>query len=335
VSEKSRWQQLLSSINIQSGIGFLMAILRDYIYENTTLKVVALLIAVLFWAAVTRQENVSRTFAGVSIEYANLAPGLTISNDGLRTATVRVSGPRSKMESLRSDNLRVRLDLANTKAGERVLPLERNAVIVPSNINVLEVEPQRTYLTIEPLVIRQVKVIPRFINNLPPDYELVSYRVSPSLIKIQGPESRVNAIADAPTEKMSLAEHRASFIERPNIDIKDTTVYIVGSPTIEVQVAIEQIRATRQLTGVPVRINGSEAFSATPTTITVEVEGPRSVVVNLVANELVAVVDTSNIRLATGGKATITPQMILPPAALPLVTVKRVDSVEVMVKYNN
>jgi hypothetical protein len=314
----------------QFSLGFFGDVLREYIYENTGLKLIALLIAIVLWAAVSKQESVQITLQDVPIDYANLAQGLSISNDdNLKTATVRVRGPKDSLETLRPENLSIRINLNNTKLGERVIPLSHADVVSPVSIEVVDIEPQRTHLTIERIIKRQVPVVPRFNSNLPKDYEITSHHVNPVVITIQGPESRVNAVADAPTETISMAEHRTSFIERPNIDIKDPRIYIVGSPTIEVQVQVGQIRVDRVITSVPVRVQPStDKVSLNPITVSVEVEGPKSLIEELLPNEISAIINVGDLP----DTSVATPNIVLPPAAIGSVVIKKVDPAQVQIK---
>lgn len=324
---------LLHSLNekFQITLGFFTGVLREYIYENTGLKLIALLIALVLWGTVSKQEHTQVTLKEVPIDYANTPPNMIISNDDvLKMATVRVRGPKDTMENLRVDTLKIRVDLNSIKQGERVIPLLRDNVVVPDNIEVIDVDPQRIHLTVEPIIRRDVKVVPRFGNNMLPDYEVTSQSVNPSTVTIQGPESHVNNIADAPTETISLAEHRISFIERPSIDIKDPSIDIIGSPRIEVQVQIGQIRTERKILNVPVRLqpSSSEKVSINPVTITVEVEGPKSVVDGLVPAEISAIVNVEDLP----DTSVATPNIVLPPSVLGKVNIKQVDPPQIHIK---
>lgn len=315
---------------IQLGFSVIGGVLREYAYENTGLKLSALLIAIVLWGAVSKREIVQTTLQEVPIEYVNLAAELAIANnDNLKTANVRLRGPKDIIEELRPKALIIKVNLAATKPGERVITLSNADVVAPPNIEILDIDPPRTHLTVERIIEKQVKVVPRFAANLPQDYEVTAVTVNPSTITIKGPESRVNVIADAPTETISLAEHRNSFIERPNIDIKDTRVDIVNQPTIEVQVQIGQIRIERRVANVPVRVPpGSEKITLSPVAVTVELEGPKSVIESVSPGDISALVDVQSVP----DSAAASPRIVLPPAVLGIVTVKKVEPEQIQIK---
>lgn len=325
------WRVLYS--NLTENIGAFKEILREYIYENTGLKVIALLVSLVLWGAVAKKETAITTLIDVPIEYVNLSNGFVIANDDcLKTATLKLRGQKDLMEPLRADMLIIKIDLANTKPGERVVPLSQADVVLPSNINaeVLNIEPQRTRLTIEPLVERQVNVVPKFNGKVPDDYEATSIFLNPSTIKIKGPESRVNALADVSTETISLVGHRTNFLERVNIDIKDPKIYIVDSATIELQVQIGQIRVERRIDNVPLRvITSSDKVTLNPVYVSVELEGLKSVVESLDPGDISANVDVNNVP----DLGLATPRINLPPNAFGGLTVKKIEPGQVQVKH--
>lgn len=325
------WRVLYSSIS--DNLGVFKEVLREYIYENTGLKVIALLVSLVLWGAVAKKELALTTLTDVPIEYVNLSNGFVIANDDcLKTATLRLRGQKDLMEPLRADMLVIKIDLATTKPGERVLPLSQADVVLPANINaeVLNIEPQRTRLTIEPLVERQVKVVPKFSGNVPEDYEATSISLNPSTIKIRGPESRVNALADVSTETIALVGHRTNFLEQVNIDIKDPKIYIVDSATIELQVQVGQIRVERRIDNVPLRVpTSSDKVTLNPVYVSVTLEGLKSVVESLDPGDVSANVDINNVP----DMGLATPHINLPPNAFGGLTIKKIEPEQVQVKH--
>ncbi|MBI4851874.1 MAG: hypothetical protein HY819_08775 [Acidobacteria bacterium] len=311
-------------------VSILANLLRQYFYEDKSLTLISLIIAIVLWGAVSKQETISNTFLGVPIDYVDLPPGLEIANDDFaRAADIRIKGPKDTIESLRSDLLAVKINLSTTKPGERVITLTNSDVIIPPNVEIVSLEPQRTRLTIEPIIERQVKVIARFTGKIPEDYESTAVSVNPSTVTIRGPETRVKNIDEVTTETISLSEHRINFVERPNLDIRDAKVNIVGSPTIEVRIEIGQIRIERELTNVPVHITPSaEKISIHPLTVTVLLEGRKSFIENLSPSDVSATVEVKDLP----DQAIATPKINLPTGVINAITVKKVEPAQISVK---
>ncbi|MBK7992620.1 MAG: hypothetical protein IPK14_04170 [Blastocatellia bacterium] len=322
------WQQL--SELVSSIIGVIGNLLRQYFYEDKILTIISLLIAVVLWGAVSKQETISTTLLAVPIEYIDLTPGLIIADDySIKTANIRIKGTKEIIENLRADLLTVRVSLANIKPGERVIQLSNTDIISPQPIDVISIEPQRTRLTIEHIVEKKVKVVARFTGKVPEDYESTSVSVNPSVVTIKGPESRVNNIDEVTTETISLSEHRISFIERPNLDIRDPKVNIIGSPEIEVRVDIGQIRIERKLTNIPVHIYPSEEkVSVSPLTVTVDLEGRKSIIESLSPANVSAIIEVKDLP----DTSVATPRINLPPTASNAVTIIKIDPEQISIK---
>ncbi|MBL8150169.1 MAG: hypothetical protein JNN15_09610 [Blastocatellia bacterium] len=301
----------------------------EYLSENIGLKIIAFIIAVALWGAVSKQETAQITLQNVRLEYANLPEELDISNsDFLESATVRVRGSKDLLEKLRSEGVTIRVDLTQTKPGERVVQLSATDVLLPANIEVIDIEPQRTHLTIERVIERQVKVVPRFIGDVPKDYEMTSYSVAPSSITIKGAESRVGLIEEAPTETIRLTDHRSNFVERLNIDIKDLKVKILGSPAIEVRVQIGQIRTERSIDNIKVKLlPPNSKVKLKPSVVRIEVEGLRSLITELKPEEVSAFVD-----MPEDESLQVTPRIMLPPTLINDVKIKRIDPPQIEVR---
>lgn len=322
------WQKISEALS--TIIGILTNLFRQYFYEDKSLTLISLIIAIVLWGAVSKQETISNTLLGVPIDYVDLPPGLEIANDDFaRVASIRVKGPKDTIEALRSDLLAVKINLSTTKPGERVITLTNSDVVTPPNVEIVSLDPQRTRLTIDPIIERQVKVIARFTGKIPEDYESTAVSVNPSTVTIRGPESRVRNIDEITTETISLSEHRTNFMERPNLDIRDSKVNLVGSPTIEVRIEIGQIRIERQLTNVAVHITPStEKVSVNPVSVNVLLEGRKSFIESLSPADVSATVDVKD--LPDLGVAI--PKINLPPNFINAITVKTVEPAQISVK---
>ncbi len=322
------WHKLSEVFSIIATM--LTHLLRQYFYEDKSLTLISLIIAIVLWGAVSKQETISNTLLGVPIDYIDLPPGLDIANDDFaRSANIRVKGPKDTIEALRSDLLAIKISLSTTKPGERVIALTTSDVTNPPNVEIVSLEPQRTRLTIEPIIERQVKVNARFTGKISDDYESTAVSVNPSTVNIRGAESRVKNIDEITTEPISLSGHRSNFVESLNLDVRDPKVNVVGSPTIEVRVEIGQIRIERELTNVPIHITPStEKVTITPVTVTVQLEGRKSFIENLSPPDVSAMIDVKD--LPDSGVAT--PKINLPPGIINAITVKKVEPEQIFVK---
>src|SRR3989441_7352900 len=86
---------------------------RDYVLENTGLKVLALLITAVLWLSVASRPVSQITLNAVPIVLVNLATSpnpLTVSKYDTLTARVYLEGPRDVLDALRAGQLTVTAD---------------------------------------------------------------------------------------------------------------------------------------------------------------------------------------------------------------------------------
>jgi diadenylate cyclase len=261
-----------------------------YIFvRNARLKLIAGILTGALYLSANTQEPIPFVLRGVPVEFTGMRNDLTISNqDMLREVTIRVRGPRDEVERLRPDSFKVVIPLNGKNPGDRVIRLREDAkVLKPDNtqIEILEIDPQRLTVSLERQVEQQVEIKPSFRGSVPSDFELLSFRVTPERTTLRGPESRVFALQSVGTETIWLNMHPQAFTERYKIDVKDPQVEIVGAQEVEVQVEIRPILFKKSFEMV---LNDPLAV---PTRVVVEVEGLKSVVEKL---------KTQDIRLSVG-----------------------------------
>ena len=288
--------------------GLARAWLRALLLEDWMLKILALLITLGLWYAVTTQRApATMRLRAVQLEFI-LPDGVDIGNDPVEEVDVTLEGSQGKLAELSARNLVARADVTNLKPGDRVARLSDNIKMdLPEGVRVIEVSPRSVTLHLEPVIVNSVPVEARFEGELPEGFEQLGVEVTPPQVRLRGPESHVRAIERAYTETISLAGQRESInVPQAAVDIPDHKVTPLD-PTVSVRVEIAEEQLQRRFTSVPVRsAAGGPVSPATAASVTLR--GPRSLVENLRPEDVRLVVE-----VAPDG--TPTPRLSLPPAA--------------------
>src|ERR1051325_1768727 len=137
---------------------------KDYVLENTGLKVLALLITAVIWLSVALRPVGRVTLHDVPIEFTNLpdSANLTVTKFDTLTAQVYVEGPRDVVDSLRPSEVSVLADMAGVEPGVRFRQLSLETSRLPASIKNWEVEPRSIRVTVERMIEKEVPVVPRF-----------------------------------------------------------------------------------------------------------------------------------------------------------------------------
>jgi YbbR domain-containing protein len=269
---------------------------RDYVLENTGLKVLALLITAVLWLSVASRPVSQIALNGVPIEFHNWpeSPNLTVSKYETLAARVYLEGPRDVLESLRGAQFTVAADMTGVEPGVRLIPLNIDAKSLPANVRVKEIEPRKIRVTVERVVEREVPIVPRFEGKPSADFEIIDWHITPDTVKIGGAESQVRDITEVSTETVRLTDRAAPFTDLVAIDIGSPNLSLSDSSggKVTLSVNIGELRKQRVVANVLVAVLGAPPrVRAFPATVSVTVYGPRSAVDSLIAGDLNASVE--------------------------------------------
>ncbi|HEX6183804.1 MAG TPA: CdaR family protein [Pyrinomonadaceae bacterium] len=282
--------------------------LRALLFEDWTLKLLALSITLGLWYGVTTQRAPAQMrLRGVQLDFI-LPEGVDIGNEPVDEVDVTLEGSQGKLAELNARNLVARADLTDLRTGDRVLRLtDRNVLMdLPEGVRIVNLNPRSLALHLEPVVERDVTVEARFEGAPPEGFTRGAVQVSPASVRVRGPQSHVVAVERAFTETISLAGQRETlFLPQVAVDIPDHKV-VPAESTVSVRVEIGEEQAERRFASVPVR--GDWGGTVSPATAAVTVRGPRSLVEALRPEDVRLVIS-----LVEDGKPVT--RLALPPSA--------------------
>jgi hypothetical protein len=252
--------------------------LRALLFEDWTIKVLALAITLGLWYAVTTQRAPAVVrLRAVQLDFV-LPEGIEIGNDPLDEIDVTLEGSQGKLAELNARNLVARADMTELRPGDRVARLSDKNVLMdlPDGVRIVEINPRSITLHLETVVERDVAVEARFEGTPPDGFKQGAVQVAPASVRVRGPESHVRAVERAYTETISLAGQRETLtLPQVAVDIADHKVTPLDA-TVSVRVEISEEQAERRFANVPVRSSSGESVS--PAAASVTLRGPRSVV---------------------------------------------------------
>lgn len=280
---------------------------RALLFEDWTLKTLALLITLGLWYAVTTQRApATRLLRSVPLEFV-LPENVEIGNDPPKVVEITLQGSRGKLDEMNAANLAALVDVTGFRPGDRVARLsDLIRMDLPEDVRVTEVIPRSVTLHLETVVEREVPVEARFEGDLPAGFKTTAVTVTPERVRVRGPESHVKDVERAFTETISLSDLRESrTFQQVAVDIPDHKVTPLDA-SVSVGVGVSEEQSERRFTNVPVRSPSGAAVA--PSAATVTLRGPRSIVEALRPEDVRLVVEPTE----NGPSA---PQLSLPPNA--------------------
>jgi YbbR domain-containing protein len=306
---------------------------RDYVLENTGLKVLALLITGVLWLSVASRPVSRVTLRDVPIEFRNWKEkSLTVSKADALVAQVLVEGPRDAIDTLRSGEVTVVADMTDVEAGVRVIRLKLDANRLPANVISRDIEPRSIGVTVERVIEKEVPVIPNFEGQLPPGYEIIRWGITPERVRVSGAESQIRDVTELSTETVVLTGKTESFSGPVAIYKGALNLNIIdeGRTDVMLIVNVGEVRKERVLDRVPVGvIEGPARRVPVPRFVKVTLFGATSAVDAMTAADVDVAVEYDQPPTRPG---LFTPKVTLSPVFAELVTVRSVEPALVRVK---
>ena len=208
--------------------------------RNWRWKLISIAMAFLLWlSSVGEPEN--STSLSVPVQYQNTPRDLEISSALIDRVRLEVHGPQSKLRQNYMADVAVVVDLADViRPGERTFPLDGAKIALPAGVEVERVMPPQVRLRFEKRLIRDLPVQVRVATQPPAGYEVVSLRVVPQQVKVEGPESRVEEITVAETDALDLSSVTGREEIASHASLEDTMVRFVGGSRVLVHVEVRK-----------------------------------------------------------------------------------------------
>ena len=123
--------------------------LREWVFNNWGLKLLALGISFLLWATYTAEPAAEVGYL-VPLELRNVSPVLEISGDIPTQLQVRLRGRAALLRRIVPADLELSLDLSRARAGESSFHIEPQQVTAPYGATVVRITPSQIRVLLVP-----------------------------------------------------------------------------------------------------------------------------------------------------------------------------------------
>lgn len=309
--------------------------LRDYVFADAKLKLLALLVVLVIWFSVAGQTRQAApiTIQNVAVSLDSLPPQFAVTSTDPTEVSVTVQGPEDQLRELRiavatrSSDMMAHADLSSLTEGVQLARLTVQGL--PSGVTLKKIEPDSVRVTLDPIRTKLVPVEPRFAGTLPQGYKLTAATTEPQTVTLSGPQSILDTVDKVTTTTVSLNNRTASFEEPVDVDISGTDIMVRDRLVLRVQIAEDQ--GTRKFV-VPVTVDGGDGesamFTLEPSTVTVTLKGPMPALLRITEADILAAIPGSG----NTNRTTLTPQITVSGPMAPRVEVESVSPASVRVK---
>lgn len=169
--------------------------------NNVTLKVFALLIAVVLWSYVMYEVNPEETRESKNInvtftnEHTLERQNLVVMEPEEVTISVKVTGKRSDMINFSFQSVKASVDLSGYTEGQRKVPIKVE-LDQSSKIKISSFEPKEVLFTFDKLITRERPVTIKTEGQLESGYIIGDLESKSQTILLKGPRSWINEVSE-------------------------------------------------------------------------------------------------------------------------------------------
>lgn len=269
-----------------------MPTLPQALVHNWRLKTSALGLSIFLWALVQTEPTNRETFSTVPIRVQIADTSWTTSGaPAPATAEIRLGGPAREIISLAREGTSIRVPVASVGARDTLITLRREWVELGNraSLSVQSISPGTVRVSFEPAQTRLVPVSARVVGRIRDHLALAApIEVSPRLVRVRGPESRVASLDSVPLAPFDLSGISRSGAFTVAVDTAGLAGASVVPPNATLGIRVEEL-VERVLDGIAVQADagpGEDGVVIDPATIQVRLAGARTLVTSLDAGRL-------------------------------------------------
>jgi YbbR domain-containing protein len=201
------------------------------------LRLLALVLALLVWGVVTFEQHEPESVKVINTTIRYDSPRGFILLDPEENARVTLRGKASSLRNLNPFQIDVNVELPGAEKGTYEIPLGRDNVFLPEDIELISIEPTVLSLVLDREVTRMLPVTPRLVGEPAAGAIAQAPVVIPPRVPVRGPESRISALAALSTTPITLDTHAIDFEERAIAIAEDPSITII-TPVVTVRIPL-------------------------------------------------------------------------------------------------
>lgn len=205
--------------------------------ENWALKLLSLVFALILWFFVMGERKLERSYA-VPLEMKNVPAEMMVANDVPSLVEVRISGPRTLLMNLHSEDLRIVIDLKDLSSGLTSFRRLEERLNIPAPLKVTRLSPSYIDVRMARVKVRAVPVKAILSGKPKAGFRVEKVVVSPAELEVEGAEEEVEALRQVPTAPVNVEGAEGSLVELVPIDIRARFVRLKTPRNVEVKVSI-------------------------------------------------------------------------------------------------
>jgi uncharacterized protein (TIGR00159 family) len=205
---------------------------RSRMVLAATFSVVAI---TAIWFSFTRGLESLATLE-IPIEYMNRDPDAIIVKTSANKVRIDLSGSGPLLRSIRADQARVALDLADAVTGKNVINITRANVSLPPGVVLRDISPETVEVDLDIRSEKEVPVQVDWVGKLPENRIMTEVRSTPARVGLVGSSQILASISTVYTEKVRLDDLNRSGAINAQLLLRPSSVSLAPEfgPTVKI-----------------------------------------------------------------------------------------------------
>ncbi len=166
--------------------------------------IASFLIVCTIWFSFSTGGSEALATLNVPVEYINRNPSMLILQTSNSTVEIQMSGPKTLVQSISVDQIKVRFDLSDAVTGTNILTVGQNNVTHPPGVKLKQITPETIRLDLDITARKQLPIQVDWTGKLPEGMLISGAEVVPDTAEIIGAKGIVEGLSTLYTVKVQV-----------------------------------------------------------------------------------------------------------------------------------
>lgn len=270
-----------------------------WLHHNLLLKVSSILLSIVVWTMVRGEVRTTKVFHRM-VYQLEIPSSMGVVEKSVRSLKITLAGPRDIMRDTLKNSIRIVHRLKGIQGpGAIQFQLTSEDFILPAGVELLDVYPKYLKVVLDRLIDKELKVKSQFVGNPGQGFQVREHSVNPTIVKVKGPEGKLQKLTEIETQPILLTGRTRSFIQtvalKPLLD--DVHHEKVQYVDVYVKIQTQLSKKTFEPVGL-MTLQGSkgEPVRFEPSTVKVILEGSGDFLQKISDADIRAYVDVADLK---------------------------------------
>ncbi len=216
-----------------------MKLLR-LIYRNFVYKLVALVIAVILWAATQGFRSVDQS-VDVALTFLDQPDNVVVIAQSAREVNFKVVGSRWAVRRAEQELETYPVSLEGASPGEIRFQIDPDRFSLPRGAEISAWSPSNVSIKLDTIIEKSVRVRADIAGEVPAGFRLQGVEVDPSILPLRGASSVLARLREVPTQRVEIGDLRQTTSFDVPVVVSASNVWPASEGELRIRVLVRVV----------------------------------------------------------------------------------------------